>query len=64
MAASSMRTRLQPEVATRVCVHVCHSAPMAEQSEPKRVRTGTMPAELKAMIEKSVDAIGEVEAYP
>ena len=37
---------------------------MAEESEPKRARTGgAMPPELREKIEKSLTLIGEVEAY-
>jgi hypothetical protein len=37
---------------------------MAEESDAKRIRTGgTMPADLKEKIKKSLGLIGEVEAY-
>ena len=36
---------------------------MAEESVAKRLRTGSMPADLKEKIEKSLALIGEVEAY-
>ena len=36
---------------------------MAEESEAKRQRTGTMPADLKAKIQESLDILGEVVAY-